>query len=61
MFVCELKNDCNEGYEPFGFATSQPPPTVQYLSQLDQMGYGILLQAEQMGYGFSMSGMSEPL
>ena len=59
--VCELENDCNEGYESFGFAMSQPPPTVQYLSQPDQMGYGILSQSEQLGYGFSTSGLSGPL
>jgi hypothetical protein len=61
IVVCELEYVCNDGYESFGFAMSQPQPTIQYLSQLDQMGYGILSQAEQMGHGFSMTGMSEPL
>jgi hypothetical protein len=42
IVVCELENVCSEGFESFGFAMSQPPPTVQYLlSQLDQMGYGL--------------------
>ena len=62
IVVCELKNVCSEGFKSFGFAMSQPPPTVQYLlSQSDQMGYGLLSQSEQMGYGFSSSGMSGPL
>jgi hypothetical protein len=62
IVVRELENVCSEGFESFGFAMSQPPPTVQYLlSQSDQMGYGLLSQSEQMGYGFSSSGMSEPL
>jgi hypothetical protein len=56
IVVCELENDCNEGYELFGFSMSQPTPNVQYLSQADQMGYGILSQSEQMGYGFSSIG-----
>jgi hypothetical protein len=61
IVVCELENDCNEGYESFGFSMSQPTPNVQYLFQADQMGYGILSQSEQMGYGFSSTGMSGPL
>jgi hypothetical protein len=61
ILVCQLKNTCNEGYKSFGFGMSQPPPTVQYLSQSNQMMYDILLQSEQKEYGFSSSGMAEPL
>jgi hypothetical protein len=60
IVVCELENDYNEGYKLFGFSMSQPTPNVQYLSQADQMGYGILSQSEQMGYGFLSIGMSGP-
>jgi hypothetical protein len=60
IVVCELENNCNEGYQSFGFSMSQPTPNGQYLSQADQMGYGILSQSEQMGYGFSSIGMSGP-
>jgi hypothetical protein len=55
VVICELEDDCTDGYESFGFATSQPPPTIQQLSQSEQMGYGLsgLSQTDQMGYGLS--------
>jgi hypothetical protein len=50
VVVCELEDSPIEGYESFGFSLSQSQQTVQYsqpnmqyLSQSDQMGYGIVL------------------
>ena len=63
VVICEWEDDCTDGYESFGFAMSQPPPTIQQLSQSEQMGYGILglSQTNQRGYGFTANGWSAPL
>ena len=53
VVVCELEDLCHEGYEQFGFPMSQTQPTIQYLSQSEQMGYGILSESDRMGYGLS--------
>jgi hypothetical protein len=62
VVVCELEDSPIEGYESFGFSLSQSQQTVQYsqpnmqyLSQSDQMGYGIVLKSDQMGFGLSES------
>jgi hypothetical protein len=61
--VCKLEDSCIEGYESFGFSLSQsqqnvpyPQQNIQYLSQSDQMGYGIVSKSDQIGFG-----LSEPL
>jgi hypothetical protein len=51
VVVCELEDACTEAYESFGFPLSQTQPNVQYLSQSDQMGYGLVSVADKMGYG----------
>ena len=54
VVVCDLHHSCNnEGYESVGFPLSQTQPSVQYLSQSAQMGYGVAPTShfEQMGYG----------
>jgi hypothetical protein len=63
VVICELEDDCTDGLESFGFAMSQPPPTIQQFSQSEQMGYGILglSQTNQMWYGFTANGWSAPL
>jgi hypothetical protein len=61
VVVCELEDSCNEGYESFGFPFSQTPTNVQYMSQSDQMGYGIVDKTDPIGYGISHHGMSAPL
>jgi hypothetical protein len=53
VVIYELEDACTEAYESFGFLLSQTQPNVQYLSQLDQMGYGLVPEADQMGYGLS--------
>ena len=75
VVVCELQDSCNEGYESFGFPLSQTMPNIQtqpnlqYLSQSEQMGYGMLplSQLEQIGYELVTGqaqlgyGLSDPL
>ena len=56
VVVCELEDACTEGYESFGFPMSQTQPTLQFLSQSEQMGYGLVSESDRMGYG-----LSEPL
>ncbi len=56
VVVCELEDACTEGYESFGFPMSQTQPTLQFLSQTEQMGYGLVSESDRMGYG-----LSEPL
>ncbi len=56
VVICELEASCSEGYESFGFSLSQTQPNLQYLSQSEQMGYGIVSESDRMGYG-----LSEPL
>jgi hypothetical protein len=59
VLVYELEDSRTiEGYESFGLSLSQsqqnvqyPPPNMQYLSQSEQMGYGIALKSDQMGFG----------
>ena len=55
MVVYELKDECNEGYKSFGFSMSQTQPNLQFLSQSEQMGYGLVSEFDQMGYGLSES------
>jgi hypothetical protein len=63
VVVSKLEDSRIEGYELFGFSLSQSQQNVQYpqlnmpyLSQSDQMGYGIVSKSDQMGFG-----LSEPL
>ncbi len=56
VVVCELEDLCNEGYKQFVFPMSQTQPNIQYLSQSEQMGYGIVSESNPMSYG-----LSEPL
>jgi hypothetical protein len=49
IVICELEDACTEGYELFGFPLSQTQPAAQYLSQSDQMGYGLVPDSVQMG------------
>jgi hypothetical protein len=65
VVICELEDDCTDGYGSSGFTVSQPPLlTIQQLFQSEQMGNAILglLQMDQMGYGFTATnGWSAPL
>jgi hypothetical protein len=65
VVICELEDDCTDGYGSSRFTVSQPPLlTIQQLFQSEQMGNGIwgLLQMDQMGYGFTATnGWSAPL
>jgi hypothetical protein len=49
IVICKLEDACTEGYESFGFPSSQTQPNAQYLSQSDRMGYGLVTAAAQMG------------
>jgi hypothetical protein len=49
VVICELEDACTEGYEPFGFPLCQTQPNTPYLSQSDQMGYGLVPTAVQIG------------
>jgi hypothetical protein len=49
IVICELEDARTEGYESFGFPSSQTHPNAQYLSQSDRMGYGLVTAAVQMG------------
>jgi hypothetical protein len=49
VVICELEDACTEGYESFGFPLCQTQPNTPYLSQSDQMGYGLVPTAVQIG------------
>jgi hypothetical protein len=49
VVICELEDACTEGYESFGFPLCQTQPNAQYLSQSNQMGYGLVPRAVQIG------------
>jgi hypothetical protein len=49
VVICELEDACTEGYKSFGFPFCQTQPNAPYLSQSDQMGYGLVPAAVQIG------------